>query len=87
MKVCNQIVDLVVSQLLSESWHALTAVVYLRVNLPRLALCLAKIPSGHKMSLIRELVSRFETSYRPEWSRSVPKDLNENRTKHRMRGW
>jgi hypothetical protein len=50
-------------------------------------LCLAKIPSGHKMSLIRELVGRFETSYRPEWSRSVPEDLNENRTKHRMRGW
>jgi hypothetical protein len=39
------------------------------------------------MSLIRELVGRFETSYRPEWSRSVPEDLNENRTKHRMRGW
>jgi hypothetical protein len=35
------------------------------------------------MSLVREFIGRFETSYRPEWGRSVSEDLIENRTKLR----
>jgi hypothetical protein len=50
-------------------------------------LCLAKIPSGCKMSLTDQFSGRFDCGFWSGRSRSVTEEINENRTKYSMRGW